>query len=122
MRTISLGTPVESRTRRFVLLCLLALLPLVGSTQAQIADPLPSWNEGPAKARVIAFVQAVTDKAGKDFMPPAERIATFQVMKGGSYLCAPNYCRRYRPAARMAQPVDTAIGHLGFRCIVRASG
>jgi formylglycine-generating enzyme len=43
-----------------------------------------------------------------------------KVMKGGSYLCAPNYCRRYRPAARMAQPVDTAIGHLGFRCIVRA--
>jgi formylglycine-generating enzyme required for sulfatase activity len=44
-----------------------------------------------------------------------------KVMKGGSYLCAPNYCRRYRPAARMAQPVDTAIGHLGFRCIVRVS-
>ena len=42
-----------------------------------------------------------------------------KVMRGGSYLCAPNYCRRYRPAARMAQPVDTAICHLGFRCIVR---
>ena len=43
-----------------------------------------------------------------------------KVTKGGSYLCAPNYCRRYRPAARMAQPIDTAICHLGFRCIVRA--
>ena len=42
-----------------------------------------------------------------------------RVMKGGSYLCAPNYCRRYRPAARMAQPIDTATGHLGFRCIMR---
>jgi len=42
-------------------------------------------------------------------------------MKSGSYLCAPNYCRRYRPAARMAQPIDTAIGHLGFRCVVRPS-
>jgi formylglycine-generating enzyme required for sulfatase activity len=42
-----------------------------------------------------------------------------KVMKGGSHLCAPNYCRRYRPAARMAQPVDTSTGHLGFRCIVR---
>jgi sulfatase modifying factor 1 len=42
-----------------------------------------------------------------------------KVMKGGSYLCAPNYCRRYRPAARMAQPVDTSTCHLGFRCIVR---
>jgi formylglycine-generating enzyme required for sulfatase activity len=43
-----------------------------------------------------------------------------RVMKGGSHLCAPNYCRRYRPAARMAQAVDTATSHLGFRCIVRA--
>ena len=42
-----------------------------------------------------------------------------KVTKGGSHLCAPNYCRRYRPAARMAQPVDTSISHLGFRCIVR---
>jgi sulfatase modifying factor 1 len=43
-----------------------------------------------------------------------------KVMKGGSYLCAPNYCRRYRPAARMAQPVDTSTCLLGFRCIRRA--
>jgi formylglycine-generating enzyme required for sulfatase activity len=42
-----------------------------------------------------------------------------KVMKGGSYLCAPNYCRRYRPAARMAQEADSATCHLGFRCIVR---
>jgi formylglycine-generating enzyme required for sulfatase activity len=42
-----------------------------------------------------------------------------KVTKGGSHLCAPNYCRRYRPAARMSQPVDTSISHLGFRCIVR---
>jgi formylglycine-generating enzyme required for sulfatase activity len=41
-------------------------------------------------------------------------------MKGGSHLCAPNYCRRYRPAARMAQAVDTSTCHLGFRCIVHA--
>jgi formylglycine-generating enzyme required for sulfatase activity len=42
-----------------------------------------------------------------------------KVMKGGSHLCAPNYCRRYRPAARMAQPIDTSTSHLGFRCVVR---
>ena len=42
-----------------------------------------------------------------------------KVMKGGSYLCAPNYCRRYRPAARYAQPVDTSTCHVGFRCVVR---
>jgi len=43
-----------------------------------------------------------------------------KVMKGGSHLCAPNYCQRYRPAARMAQAIDTSTNHLGFRCIVRA--
>jgi formylglycine-generating enzyme required for sulfatase activity len=42
-----------------------------------------------------------------------------RVMKGGSHLCAPNYCQRYRPAARMAQHVDTSTSHLGFRCIRR---
>ena len=42
------------------------------------------------------------------------------VVKGGSHLCAPNYCLRYRPAARQAQSVETSTGHLGFRCIVRA--
>jgi hypothetical protein len=44
-----------------------------------------------------------------------------KVVKGGSHLCAPNYCRRYRPAARHAQPIDTGMSHVGFRCIVRPS-
>lgn len=42
-----------------------------------------------------------------------------RVLKGGSHLCAPNYCRRYRPAARHAHPVDTSTSHIGFRCVVR---
>jgi len=42
-----------------------------------------------------------------------------KVIKGGSHLCAPNYCRRYRPAARHAEPIDTSTSHLGFRCVVR---
>jgi sulfatase modifying factor 1 len=42
-----------------------------------------------------------------------------KVIKGGSHLCAPNYCRRYRPAARHAEPVDTSTSHVGFRCIAR---
>lgn len=42
-----------------------------------------------------------------------------KVLKGGSFLCAPNYCRRYRPAARHAQPIDTSTCHVGFRCVVR---
>jgi formylglycine-generating enzyme required for sulfatase activity len=42
-----------------------------------------------------------------------------RVLKGGSHLCAPNYCRRYRPAARHAQPIDTSTSHVGFRCVLR---
>jgi formylglycine-generating enzyme required for sulfatase activity len=42
-----------------------------------------------------------------------------KVLKGGSHLCAPNYCRRYRPAARFPEPVDTSTSHVGFRCISR---
>ena len=42
-----------------------------------------------------------------------------KMLKGGSHLCAPNYCRRYRPAARHAQPIDTSASHIGFRCIIR---
>ncbi len=42
-----------------------------------------------------------------------------KVLKGGSHLCAPNYCRRYRPAARFPEPVDTSAAHVSFRCIVR---
>jgi sulfatase modifying factor 1 len=42
-----------------------------------------------------------------------------KVIKGGSFLCAANYCRRYRPAARMAQPIDTSTCHVGLRMIVR---
>jgi sulfatase modifying factor 1 len=43
-----------------------------------------------------------------------------KVIKGGSYLCAPNYCQRYRPAARHPQMIDSATSHIGFRCILRA--
>ncbi len=42
-----------------------------------------------------------------------------KVLKGGSHLCAPNYCQRYRPAARHPQAVDSSTSHIGFRCIVR---
>jgi formylglycine-generating enzyme required for sulfatase activity len=42
-----------------------------------------------------------------------------KVIKGGSHLCAPNYCRRYRPAARHAEAIDTSTSHVSFRCIKR---
>jgi formylglycine-generating enzyme len=53
-----------------------------------------------------------------DERAPGVRIPR-RVMKGGSHLCAPNYCRRYRPAARMPQAIDTSTSHLGFRLISR---
>ncbi len=40
-----------------------------------------------------------------------------KVLKGGSHLCAPSYCRRYRPAARHAHAIDTSTSHVGFRCV-----
>lgn len=46
--------------------------------------------------------------------PPMPR----KVLKGGSFLCAPNYCVRYRPAARIPEPVDTSTCHIGFRCVI----
>ena len=49
---------------------------------------------------------------------PGEHIPR-RVIKGGSHLCAPNYCLRYRPAARQPQMIDTSMSHLGFRCLVR---
>jgi sulfatase modifying factor 1 len=44
-----------------------------------------------------------------------------KVIKGGSFLCAPNYCRRYRPAARMAHPIDTSTCHIGMRFVIRTT-
>jgi phosphoglycolate phosphatase-like HAD superfamily hydrolase len=53
-----------------------AALRLGGRAYAQ-ADPLPSWNPGPAKDAILAFVHATTDAASPNFTPLAERIATF---------------------------------------------
>jgi sulfatase modifying factor 1 len=60
-----------------------------------------------------AAEKASYDPAQSDIRIPRK------VLKGGSHLCAPNYCRRYRPAARHAHPVDTSTSHIGFRCIIR---
>ncbi len=53
--------------------------------------------------------------------PQAEASSGFaqMVIKGGSHLCAPNYCLRYRPAARQGEAIDTTTSHIGFRCVVR---
>ena len=58
------------------------------------------------------------EEASYDPCQPKIRIPR-RVIKGGSHLCAPSYCRRYRPAARHAEAVDTSTSHVGFRCIIR---
>lgn len=63
----------------------------------------------------------VTSPEGSfDVGQPGEHIPR-RVTKGGSHLCAPNYCLRYRPAARQGEAVDTSTAHIGFRCVVRAT-
>jgi formylglycine-generating enzyme len=76
-----------------------------------IADPpqaAPCCPERPERNPRVA-------EPGRDLASAIPR----KVIKGGSHLCAPNYCVRYRPAARQGEAIDTSTGHLGFRCIVR---
>src|SRR5277367_4000970 len=69
---------MEIDRRRFATLVLgsAASATLVSPSNAQ-SDPLPSWNEGPAKDAIVKFVHAMTDAASPAFVPLAERIATF---------------------------------------------
>jgi len=50
---------------------------IASAAWAQQTDPLPSWNDGPAKARILAFVKSATEQGGRDYVPPAERLAVF---------------------------------------------
>jgi sulfatase modifying factor 1 len=68
---------------------------------------------GPAVNPRILSPSKSYDTAQAQFRIPRK------VIKGGSHLCAPNYCLRYRPAARQPQMVDTSMNHIGFRCIAR---
>jgi formylglycine-generating enzyme required for sulfatase activity len=59
-----------------------------------------------------------TPDASYDVGRPGAHIPR-RVIKGGSHLCAPSYCLRYRPAARQPEAIDTSTSHIGFRCVVR---
>src|SRR5262245_49012645 len=67
-----IGSSVSGR----LLLALIVCLGSGGHAFAQ-TDPLPSWNDGPAKQAIITFVQGTTTEGGPKFVPPSERIATF---------------------------------------------
>lgn len=69
-------------------------------------------------------LEGATEKASCPCSPGADipDPGVSRVTKGGSHLCAPEYCQRYRPAARSAQTEDSATTHLGFRCATDAPG
>lgn len=85
------------------------------------------WSEQPEVARKKGKDSCCTmdnPRGGKlkdsfDTTQPQVKIGR-KVLKGGSHLCAANYCQRYRPAARHPEMIDTATTHIGFRCVVRA--
>jgi len=83
------------------------------------------WTTTPYSARGHARRDAGADGSSLDrpanscCPPPADPDPTFiQCLKGGSHLCAPEYCLRYRPAARSPQSQDSSTTHIGFRCVV----
>jgi phosphoglycolate phosphatase-like HAD superfamily hydrolase len=101
MQRVLLSLPFRNLTA-FVLLALLA-----ASAHAQ-TDPLPSWNDGPAKQAIVAFVQATTTQGSAKFVPPAERIATFD-QDGTLWVEHPMYsqvmyCLERVPALAKAKP------------------
>jgi formylglycine-generating enzyme required for sulfatase activity len=72
----------------------------------------------PESAACCAVEQTVLHAAAKS---TTHSPTLAKVLKGGSHLCAPNYCLRYRPAARTAQTIDSAASHIGFRCVHRTA-
>jgi sulfatase modifying factor 1 len=72
------------------------------------------WTDSPAMPHAAA--KHACCSAGE-----SDPRTTRRIVKGGSHLCAPNYCLRYRPAARQAEPIDTSTSHIGFRCVLRAT-
>jgi len=74
----SLRWPRAGRSRRqHPATFLLLVVALAGQTLAHAQDPLPSWNDGPAKQAILAFVKEVTDKSDPKYVAPEDRIATF---------------------------------------------
>jgi len=78
-----------------------------------------AWTDSHAEIASASAVKSCCAPSASSFVPTPASASSPRVTKGGSHLCAPNYCLRYRPAARQPQTVDSATSHLGFRCVKR---
>jgi formylglycine-generating enzyme required for sulfatase activity len=76
---------------------------------------LPSVHKERGSCCIPSNPSGGTERASKERGAPGSNFGR-KVLKGGSHLCAENYCRRYRPAARYPQTIDTTTSHIGFRC------